>query len=143
MGFPKFPFKIDLPSDWEDQTIYTYMGPEDSGTYHVLTLNIDHHVQAVSLSEFAREQIDAVLNSLQGAEVLKDEEITLENGNRAHEFVYRWVPTDDNVIFKKMVFMLLDDVGYIFTANFTKKTMKTLRLEVDKIINSFEPVAEE
>ncbi len=143
MGSPKSLFKIDLPSDWEDQTIYTYMGPEDSGTYHVMTLNIDHHVQAVSLSEYAREQIDAVLNSLQGAEVLKDEEITLENGNQAHEFIYRWIPTDDNVIFKKMVFMLLDDVGYIFTANFTKKTMKTIRHEVDQIINSFEPVTEE
>ena len=35
---------LDLPDGWEDKTIYTYMGPDDSGVQHILTLVVDDKV---------------------------------------------------------------------------------------------------
>lgn len=131
------PFRLDLPDDWEDRTVYTFMGPDDSGVQHILTLVVDPEVDD-DLPEFARERIDAALESLQGAEVLKDEEKTLENGRTVHELVYRWIPTDGNVIFQKVAYMVLDGIGYTFSANFSKKTIKTIGLQVEQIIDSFE-----
>ena len=33
-------FQIDLPDGWEDQTIFTFRGPDDSGVQHNLVLII-------------------------------------------------------------------------------------------------------
>lgn len=132
-------FAISLPDGWEDRTVYSYMGPDDSGVQHVLTLTIDRHAGGVTLREYARDRINQVVNSLQSLEILKEEEKTLPNGNPAYECVYKWVPVKEKIIFRKLVYMILDDIGYTFSANFSKKTIKTIGVEVDQIINSFHP----
>lgn len=132
-------FVIDLPDGWEDRTVYSYMGPDDSGVQHILTLTIDRQAGGTTLKEYARDRIDQVVNSLQSLEILKEEEKTLPNGNSAYECVYKWIPVKDKIIFQKLVYMILDGVGYTFSANFSKKTIKTIGAEVDQIINSFHP----
>ena len=116
-------FNIGLPEKWEDRTVHLFMGPEDSGVQHTLSLTVDDMVDDVELGEYARERLDAVMENLQGAEILKEEEKTLANGNQAYECVYKWIPSDDQVIFQKIVYMILDGVGYTFAANFSKKTI--------------------
>jgi hypothetical protein len=112
------------------------MGPDDSGVQHMLTLVIDPSAGDANLSEYARERIDNTLNSLQGAEILKEEEKSLSNGHEVFECVYKWMPAEDTVIFRKQVFAIKDGSGYTFSSNFSKKTIKTIGVEVDQIINS-------
>jgi hypothetical protein len=136
-------FSIDLPESWEDKTIYTFMGPDDSGVQHILTLVIDDDTESMDLEEFARERIDVIVDSMSAITVLKDEPKELASGKTVHEFVYKWVPTDDNIIFQKLVYLLIDGVGYTFSCNYSKKTIKTIGLEVEKIIDSFIPAGME
>jgi hypothetical protein len=128
---------LDLPDGWENQTVYTYMGPDDSGVQHILTLVVDDKVEGYSLSDFAGQRIDTVKDTMQSITVLKDEPKELPSGRVVHEFVYKWIPTDDKIIFQKVVYLMLDDIGYTFSCNFSKKTIKTIGLQVDKIIDSF------
>lgn len=136
----KYPrFQIELPEAWEDRTVYMFMGPDDSGIQHLMQLVIDDEVVGVELSEYARQRIDAAMESLQGAEILKEEEKTLPNGNTVYEMVYKWVPVEGQINFNRVVYMINDGIGYTFSANFSKKTIKTIGVEVERIINSFQP----
>ena len=131
-------FDMTLPPGWEDQTVYCYAGPFDSGVQHLLTLSVDPKVVA-PLAEYARERIDITLDTLSGTEILKEEEKTLPSGAQAYEVVIRWIPTEDNVIFRKQMYVKIEDKVYCFAANFSKKTIKTVGVEVDRIINSLVP----
>ncbi len=133
-------FLVNLPEGWEDRTVYYFQGPEDSGVQHSLALTIDRELEGDDLAEFARDRIDQVMLSIQGAEILKDEPIILAGGNEAYECVIKWVPVDGNVIFRKLLYLILDGIGYSFSANFSKKTIKTIGVEVDRIINSLRPL---
>jgi hypothetical protein len=128
-----------LPEGWEDQTVHTYLGPDDSGVTHMLTVTVSPKVETDDVSEFARERIDLAMNALQGAAILKDEPIALADGRPAHECIVKWIPTDGTIIFRKMVFLLQDGRGYSFAANFSKKTIKTIGTVVDQMIASFRP----
>ncbi|NMC43351.1 MAG: DUF1795 domain-containing protein [candidate division Zixibacteria bacterium] len=132
-------FTITLPDGWEDQTVHTYMGPDDSGVKHILTVTVSPKVETGDVSEFARERIDMAVNGMQGATILKDEPVELADGRGAHECIIKWIPTDGNVIFRKMVFLLQDGKGYSFAANFSKKTIKTIGTEVGQMILSLRP----
>jgi len=139
MGTTFNQFRIDLPDGWEDRTAYQYMGPDDSGIQHILQLVIDPDVEGADLNEYARTRFDAAMSSLQGAEVLKQEEKTLPGGRQVFECVYKWVPVDGRIMFNKVVYMIIGKSGYTFSANFSKKTIKTIGVEVDRIIDSFTP----
>jgi len=135
-------FDLTLPLGWEDQTVYCYAGPFDSGVQHLLTLSVDPKVVA-PLADYARERIDITMETLSGTEILKEEEKTLPSGAQAYEVVLRWIPTEDNVIFRKQVYVKIGSSVYCFAANFSKKTIKTVGVEVDRIIDSITPWSSE
>lgn len=137
MGSTNNQFRIDLPSGWEDQTVHMFMGPDDSGVQHMMQLSVDTEIDGAELEEYARGRIDAAMEALQGAEILKEEEKTLANGRTVYECVFRWIPTDDQIIFRKNIYMIIDDTAYSFSANFSKKTLKTIGVQVEQIINTF------
>lgn len=132
-------FQMILAEGWVDQSVYIYNGPEDRGLQHNLTLVVDNVLQDDDLDLFAQERIDAFLDSTQGAELLKQEKRTLASGVEAVEAVIKWAPTEGKIIFQKRVYLVIDEVGYSFTANFTKQTIKTIGLQVDEMIGSFSP----
>ena len=136
-------FRVDLPDGWEDRTVHLFMGPDDSGVQHMMQLIIDHDTGGADLTEYARNRIDAIMEALQGVEILKEEEKNLDNGRTVYECVYKWIPTDDAIIFRKTVFMIIYGAGYMFAGNFSKKTLKTIAVEMDRIIESFKPGCEE
>jgi hypothetical protein len=127
--------RLDLPPDWEDQTVYTFAGPSTGDTRPFLTMMVDREVTD-ELEAYARERIDSTLNTLQGIEVLKEESKTMPNGNRAYEAVFKWIPADGQVVFRKQVYVLIGETIYCFAINLSKKTIKTVGVEVDSIINS-------
>lgn len=132
-------FSVELPGEWKDVTTYQFMGPEDGGVQHMLNLSIDPEPDEDVLYDYAQEFFAQAMETMPGAEVLKEEEKTLENGRTVYEFVVKWIPSDDNIIYRKIVCMLFENKGYIFIANFSKKTIKTIGIEVDGIIQSLMP----
>jgi len=132
-------FSVELPEGWEDQTVHLFMGPEDNGIQHSLGLTIDSNEEELDIEDYSQVRIDQMLETLQGIEILKKEMITLSNGNPVCRCIFKWIPVEDQIIFRKVVFMILDGSGYTFTANFSKKTLKTIGVEVDMIIDSFQP----
>jgi hypothetical protein len=139
MGSTNNQFTIELPGDWEDRTIHLFMGPDDSNVQHMMQLAVDDDIENAELSEYARGRIDAAMESLQGAQILKEEERNLSNGRAVYECVYKWIPTDGQVIFQKLIYMIAEGTAYTFSANFSKKTIKTIGVEVERIIDSFKP----
>jgi hypothetical protein len=132
-------FHISLPEGWIDQSLYVFNGPDEGGFQHSLMLVIDNVLEDDDLERFAQERIDGVLNTTSNTEILKQEKKTLANGTEAVEVVIKWIPVEGKIIFQKRVYMIIDDVGYSFTANFTKQTMKTIGLDVSRMIESFRP----
>jgi hypothetical protein len=132
-------FRIDLPDGWEDRTVHYFLGPEDSGVQHMLQLVVDRNASTDDVAEYARDRIDQIIETMPAAEILKEEEKTLPNGVPVYEAIYKWVPPNGNVTFQKLVYMIRDGVAYAFSANFSKKTLQTIGVEVDQIISSFNP----
>lgn len=133
------PFKIDLPVGWEDQTVYHFQGPAIDGTPHTLILVIDRHLQDVDIREFANQRIEPITQALQGLEVLKSEETTIEFGHPTYEFVYKWMPSDDVRIYQKYIFVIGNGLGFTFSASFTKKSFKTLALQLKDVVEAVLP----
>lgn len=143
MGQSSTQFTLELPGGWEDETIYSYRGPDDSGVQHRITLVIDRAANAESVDDFARMRIDTMMATLQGVEILKDEPKELASGIPAYECVYKWIPAGSDARFVKNVYLLAEGAGYTFSCAFSKKTLKTIGVEMDRIIESFLPAGME
>ncbi|MBU1319299.1 MAG: DUF1795 domain-containing protein [candidate division Zixibacteria bacterium] len=132
-------FKLDIPRGWEDQTVYHFRGPSDGETAHQVTLVLNRQLQHLDVADFAKEWIDPIKSTLQGVDVLKDEAITLDRGNQAHEFVYRWTPSGGVQAIHKYVFVIKDGIGFTFSGEFSKKTLKTVGVGMMKLIEALVP----
>jgi len=136
-------FDIDLPDGWEDQTLYTFKGPDDSGVQHNLVLIIDNNLDGVDLNTYAKLRLDSIKDTLSGFELMGEREKDLKSGNRAYEIVYKWSPGADKTLVQKQVFTIIGDKAYNFTSSFSKKTIQTIGVQVDEIIDSFRPAGDE
>ncbi len=132
-------FSIELPDSWEDASTYSFMGPDEGGVQHLLTLSVDREVGDEYLVDYARGRIEVLMITLSGLEILKEEERTLENGTPIYFMACRWIPTDGQVLYQKYYYMIIDGTAYTFTGTFSKQTLKTIAREVEKMINSFKP----
>lgn len=132
-----FRFTLALPDSWDDRTVYLFMGPEDRGIQHNLQLAIEPDVKTGDVTEYGRERFEALLDSIPDAEAVKQEAKTLSDGRTVYECVYKWIPSDDQVLFNKAIYMIHEGNGLTFMANFTKQTIKTIGVEVDRMIESF------
>jgi len=132
-------FSFDLPEGWEDQSVYTFRGPDIGEQEHKLVLTIDRVLLQDTVTKFAKEKTAPILDHVKGLEVLKNEEITLEDGNPTFEFVVKWVPADEFVVFKKYVFVLCNEMGFTFNCDFSKKTYKILAGQMNDIIETLLP----
>jgi hypothetical protein len=139
MGNDETRFHIELPGGWEDQTVYFFRGPAIEGQEHKLMMTVDRNPQQRDITEFASQRTRPVLESLQGVEVLKDEETTQPGCYPSYEFVYRWIPAEGMKIFKKYIFVLRGRHGYSFEIEFSKKSYKMLGGQVKKVIDGLLP----
>lgn len=130
-------FDIDLPSEWEDQTVYRFQGPLEDGTLHHITVTIEHDVDAQDVAAFARRQIKALETEMQGYHELKSGPMELADRRAAYDLVFKWYPIPDREIYQRMVWTLGENSAYLLTASFSKKTWKMLADRVDRIIRSF------
>jgi hypothetical protein len=134
-------FQLTLPSTWKETTIHTFEGPHDSGVQHNLVLVIDSNVpKNIELKEYAKMQFGTNKEVLPGFALINETEKRLSSGYQAYEIVYKYAPSDDQVLFQKQVFIIIEEKGYIFTSTFSKKTLQTIAVEVDQIIANFRPL---
>ena len=133
-------FYLDLPGGWEDHTNYMFMGPHHVNHQHVLTLNLVRNPGQKDLEEFGRERVAALVSASGEQDVVKEGIVTLPSGQEAYEYVYKWVPSNDRILFKRFVYLLIDKVGYVFSIDFTKPSLKTVGLEVMQLIDSLTPI---
>jgi len=132
-------FELDIPRGWEDQTVYHFRGPSDGETTHEVTLVLSRQLQHIDVGSFAKEWIDPTKATLQGVDVLKDEETTIDRGNQVYEFVYRWTPSGGVQAIHKNVFVIKDGIGFTFSGKFSKKTLKTVGVGMMKLIEALVP----
>jgi hypothetical protein len=132
-------FYIGLPPGWEDQTVYYFMGPEIDGKEHQLMMTISRYLQHDNVADFASEKTRPFIDSLQGVEVLKDEETTVPGCYPSYDFVYKWIPADGLKVIKKCIFVLHGSFGFSFEIEFSKKSYKMLGGQVKKLIEGLLP----
>jgi len=130
-------YSMNLPEGWEDQTVYTFKGPDDSGVQHNLVLIIDTEYSGIDLPTYAKLRLDSIKGSLPGFELMGARGKELKSGHPAYEIVYKWVPGEGKIIIQKQVFTIIGGKAYNFTSSFSKKTIKTIGVQVDDIIDSF------
>ncbi len=130
-------FSIKIPLEWQDNTVYSFEGPEEDGVRHNIIVSIENNVEMPDLNTYAEMRIDAVANELKGYNELKRGLIELNNHKPAYEVIYKWCPVENRVIYQRVVYILQNSTGLILTASFSKKTWKTKGPEIDKILKSF------
>jgi hypothetical protein len=134
-------FRIKLPEEWEDLTVFTYFGPMDSGVQHNIVITVDPKPkEKKDLASYVRQQVGQNESNFPGFTMIAEREKDLPSGLPAYEIVYKYCPTEGKVIFQKQIFILTEGKGYILTASFSKKTMKTIAHVVDEIMASFSPL---
>jgi hypothetical protein len=132
-------FRFDLPKGWRDQTVYHFQGPEIDGMPHTLILTIDRQLLEPEITRFSRTRIDPIVENLQGLEVLKDEEITLERGNPCYEFVYKWIPGEGVRLFHKYIFVIKDKMGFTASCSFSKRSYQMLNEQMKALVEKVLP----
>jgi hypothetical protein len=135
-------FRLSLPDGWEENTVYTFQGPLDSGVQHNIVLMIDRTIgRKTGLAEYVRRQMATSKDALPEFEMINEGEKTLPSGLPAREVVYKYVPPGRNVLFQKQLYTIAEGAAYVFTSTFSRKTLATIAHDVDRIIASFKPFA--
>lgn len=132
-------FHIDLPPGWTDGTVHFFQGPEDAGARPVLSLAIDDPPETDDLDEYARERLDNAVASFPDAELIRRETIPLKSGEQAQAAVIRYGEPGAGSMFKKVYYLIVEGIGYTFLGTFNKRQMKTVALQIDEMIKSFDP----
>ena len=68
-------FTLDLADGWKDCTVHYFMGPEDGGLEHALTLVVDPEPSSNDLQEYAHERVDQAIESLKSTVVEIDDDV--------------------------------------------------------------------
>lgn len=144
MSITNHQFKITFPDGWKETTVYTFEGPFDSGIQHNLVLTIVKDIpETVDLKDWAKVQCESSSYLLPGFEYVSEKEGKLPSGVKTYEIIYKYIPSDDAILFQKQWYLFIDGNAYIFTSTFTKKTLNTLGEVVAKIVASLEVAEEE
>ena len=131
-------YLVQLPDGWSDQTIHTFMGPDEGGLQHQILLGIDETGGGSDLESYAEERIQAHLTAQPELETLKREASVLPSGDPVYEWTFKLVTSDDAVLFHRMLFLKRHGCLYSFSGSFTKKTLQTLGSDFVKLVDSLQ-----
>ena len=134
-------FMMPLLKDWQDQTVFSLLGPVTDGIQHNVTVMVEPDLEEDSLEKYAARQVQGLEAELKGCRLLLDEPTTLANGLPAHRAIFTWYPTEEHHLYQEQLYVLHENTGYKLTATFTKKTLKTIGPQVERAMLSFTPLA--
>ena len=130
-------FSLKIPAEWQDNTVYSFEGPEEDGIKHNIIVTIENNVDIPDLEKYANMRIEAVGSELKGYNELKRGQVRLNNNLPAYEVVYKWCPVENREVYQRVIYLLFQNTGCTLTATFSKKTWKTKGPEIGKILMSF------
>ncbi len=130
-------FTMDFSSDWRENTIYTFEGPEDMGIKHRLMVTIEDDVEIKDLSEYSDRKISELSNELPEYEDLNRGIIRLKGGLLAYNAIYKWCPNEFAEVYQRVQYVLKDNTAYALTVTFSKETFAIYGEEVDEMFKSF------
>ncbi len=128
-------FDLELPDGWRNQTAYMMIGPVENDQAPLVTLTLDREPVVDGLDEFADARVSMLQESFGQMEVLKNENVTLDNGLPAREFIAK-LSFGEEPVFRKHIWVLHNDRGYDFVGDFDKQTLKTFGLDMLRIAGS-------
>jgi len=103
-----------------------------------LVLLIDPFIsKETTLKEYAHAQLSGPKQVMPAFEMLGEVEKKLPDGTQALEIVYKYVPAENYVLYQKQFYFIKEEKAFVFTGTFSKKTLKTIANDFDKIIASF------
>lgn len=125
-------FDLELPDGWANQTAYQIIGPVENDQAPLLTLTLDREPVADDLDEFADARVAMLEDAFGQMEILKNENITLDNGIAAREFIFK-LSLGEAPVYRKHIWILHNDTGYDFVGDFAKHTLKTYGVDMLRI----------
>ena len=132
-------FSFDLPKGWQDQTVYNFVGPQDSGVQHSVRMTVDRMLIEKEINRFAAIKAQPIRDMLQSVEVLRDEETTVNGCHPSYEFVYKMTISDSRAMIHSCVLVIAEGMGFCFEARFTSKSYKTVGLQLRGVVDAVLP----
>ena len=133
-------FRVAIPDDWVDRSVYTFRGPVEGDHQHVLAVVPDPGSRAPSVEDYARRRIDIAVKSLPGTQVLVQEPLELARGLGAWRAELRWFPADGLRLYQRLLYVLARDVGFTLAVQRTKKSRLTHGPAIDRMLSTFRPL---
>lgn len=124
-------FRLALPDGWVEQTVYMFVGSEEGGQPHHVSLQVDSDPNTTDLAEYAAPRLQADLDSLPSAEQVKSEPLELPGGMEAHVTTVKWRSGKDQVLFRRQLFVQRGGLVFTLAGNFTKKSIQLLSGQMD------------
>lgn len=134
-------FAMRLQDGWQNETVYVLEGPVEDELQHTIQVNVDPDAGDIAVIDYADMQIKGQKESLRGCRLLVKRYTHLDNDMRAYRAIFVWYPTEDRRVYQDQFYVVHEGGGYRLTANFTKKTRKTLGPKVERALRNFEPHA--
>ena len=136
---PTTPYRADgwalaLPDGWADATTHTIAGPVADGLAHNVTVT-SASSGGRSVDALADEQVAAVLDTLAGVLLLRDD-VVLDGGGAGVRAVFRWSPGPDRVLYQQQVYAVVGGRAVVLAASFTARSRRLLGPEVHRVMLS-------
>jgi hypothetical protein len=122
---------MTLLEGWEDQTIFIVRGPDTDGTEHFLTVQIDPKLGRTGIETYGETQAEATLKTLENVDLLKKGVLALPGGTTAYELVFKWTPLEDQVIFRRLLYVERRKNAFVIGGNFSEQSLASLGPQMD------------
>lgn len=130
-------FRLTFPDTWKETTVYTFEGPHDSGVQHNLVLSVLPGLDDnVGLDAYAKNLTETSAGILPGFNLISEKPLDYFKDVPGFEIAYSYRPADEVEFHQKQWYFRMNDRVFLFTGTFSKKTMKTIGVEVEGIIRS-------
>lgn len=129
-------FELTLPDNWEDKTTYNFMSPETGGTLHNLRFTTDQLPETTDINQYGRKMVDRIVTDQPELKVIKEKIKTVGEGIPAYDAIFKKSAEEGGLIIKQ-TYILCNNTGLTFTAEFAEENYETIGNEIDKIIDSF------
>jgi hypothetical protein len=131
-------FILQIPEDWVDSTIYTFVGSITGGGTYWVRVNVEKDPVAGGIADYARTRLDAML-TVAGTRLLKREEGAVHESFQAAQAEIRWQPTDDLRIYQRVLVGLWPRTGVTLVTQMNKKERQTVGPTLDRILAGVRP----
>jgi hypothetical protein len=129
-----------LPEGWEDGTIYSFLGPERSGSRSIISVGSNSpNGNAASLEDYAKLHSTQVIESYGDAETLLEESRQLASGRTVFEISFRY-GVGSNTTYISLAYMIENGNGYTFQVRSDRASRQVSRAAFLQLLESFTPI---